>query len=129
MAAKTAVAELFGDAEFENVRQRVVRTKVDVPPTVLKHLKEAQAVGQRVVYPVRDLNHFEAMADVFYSAGQLIQASVIPAPVKDTGKVDKDGNKVYEVAKKDAPTWTATHVRVTISKRRGRAPGTPDTKE
>lgn len=135
MATKNV--DLFGDVELESGRVRVVRTKVDVPASVLKVLREAQAANQRAIWPVKDALQFDAMADVFYSAGELMQATVTPAPVKDTGKVDKNGKKIYEVAKRDADAWTATHVRVHIGKRRGRtkganttvpaAEGTPDT--
>lgn len=120
MATKNA--DLFGDVELETARVRVTRTKVDVPAQVMKVLKDAQAAGKRAIWPVKDLLHYEAMADVFYSAGELLQASVLSAPVRKT----EDG---YEVVKKDADTWTATHVRVTVGKRRGRkaAEGTPDT--
>lgn len=108
--------DLFGDVELENARQRITRTKVDVPAGVLKVLKEAQTAGQRAIYPVRDKNHYDAMADVFWSAGDLLQASVNSAPV-----VKVDG--AWKVVKLD---WNATdspaptHVRVTVGKRRGR---------
>lgn len=127
MASKVN-ADLFGDVELENARVRVTRTKVDVPAGVLKTLKEIQGAGKRAVWPVRDFNHFDAMADVFYSAGELLQASVLAAPVKDSGKTDDSGNKVYEVVKKDPENWTATHVRVTVGKRRGRK-AAPDSAE
>lgn len=114
-------ADLFGDVELETARVRVTRTKVDVPAAVLKTLKEIQGAGKRAIWPVRDFNHYDTMADVFYSAGELLQASVIAAPVK---RNDKDE---FEAVKRDPENWTATHVRVTVTKRRGRkTPATPD---
>ena len=125
-AAKNALADLFGEAELQSKRNRVSRSKVDVPPQVFKVLQEAQASGKNVVYPVTNQLAYEAMADVFFSAGELLNASCTPAPVKDTGKVDSAGNKVYEVVKNDPENWLATHVRVTVGKRRGRAAAKQD---
>jgi len=126
MATKTPVTPetpaappLFGDVELVGARQRVARTKVDVPPAVLELLKQAHATSQYAHWPVKDQAHFDAMADVLYSAGDLMTATVRPTLVV------KQADGTYTPVKKDAEGFTATHVRVSVGKRRGRPATAP----
>lgn len=106
---------LFGLPEVETIKTRASegRTKVDVPDEVLAMLRKAEANNERLIFPVRDANHYETMANVLYSAGDILTRSVTPAPGI------KDANGRFQVVKNVSD---ASHLRVRVGKRRGKAP-------
>lgn len=106
---------LFGLPEFEPIKQRASdgRPKVDVPAEILEMLRQAESGGNRLLFPVRDANHYDTMANVLYSAGDIMNRSVTPAPgIKVDGK--------FVVVK---TAGEATHLRVRVGQRRGVKPG------
>lgn len=113
MAAADSV--LFGLPEVESIKTRASegRPKVDVPDEVLAMLRKAEQDNTRLIFPVRDENHYETMANVLYSAGDILSRSVTPAPGR------KDENGKFQVVK---DVKDATHLRVRVGKRRGKAP-------
>lgn len=112
----TDVASLFGDVELESTRVRNERRKVDVPAEVLAVLQNTQGANQRAIYAVRDMLSYETMADVFYSAGDILNAGVTVQPrVKEDGKF-----RVATEEERKAATWGVTHVSVKVGKKRGR---------
>lgn len=119
-------AVLFGDPEFEVITKVTRRATVDVPAEILAKLEEARKLKNRVIWPVRDAIHAAAMADVLYSAGDKLGASVLPA----VGKYDTDGDgnrRFVRVKDWNDPENRPTHLRVTVGERRGRK-GHPDDK-
>jgi len=116
VATAPAPSTLFGLPEFESIKTRASenRPKVDVPDEILEMLKQAENTGNRLLFPVRDANHYDTMANVLYCAGDLLNRSVTPAPgIKVEGK--------FTVVK---TAGEATHLRVRVGKRRGVKPGT-----
>lgn len=112
---KNEVAALFGEPEIEAKRpSHQARRVVDVPPQILEVLKGLQENGRRAFWGVRDFNHYDTMTDVLHSAGSILNGSVLVAPIFR----DEDGTN--HVVKADPENWTATHIRVTVGKRRGR---------
>lgn len=106
---------LFGLPEVEPIKTRASegRPKVDVPDEVLAMLRQAEADGNRLLFPVRDENHYETMANVLYSAGDILNRSITPAP-----GVKGEGGKFVVVK----TPGEATHLRVRVGKRRGVTP-------
>lgn len=113
-APESSLADLFGEVEMESTRAKTTRPKVDVPEGVLKVLKEAQASALRPVWPIEQGNYlqFDSMRDVFASASDLIGATILAAP-----GIKEDGQFIR--VKDDPANFKATHVRVTVGKRRG----------
>lgn len=102
---------LFGEHKFtEIVKSHSQRKTVDVPAEILEVLKAAQGAGKRVEWPVRDEIHFRTMAEVLYSAGDHLNASILPAPGR---YVAGKWERVKEIS-------DATHLRATVGKRRGK---------
>lgn len=108
---------LFGSVEFDGFAQhKTTRTKVEVPAEILELLTKARTERKRPIWPVRDVTHFDSMANVLYSAGDLLGASVLVAPIKRDG----EGNAV--VLKREQ-RGEATHLRATVGERRGQKGG------
>jgi hypothetical protein len=110
-----APAVLFGDVSFEEpAKASITRPKVEVPKEILEVLKKAQALNKRPTWPVRDEVHAAAMADVLYSAGDHLDASILPALgtyVEGKWTRVKDWND---------PEVKPTHLRATVGAKRGR---------
>jgi hypothetical protein len=112
-----APATLFGDVSFEDpAKASITRDRVDVPKEILDVLEKGRALNKRPTWPVRDEVHAAAMADVLYSAGDHLDASVLPALGTYV-----DGRWV-RVKDWSDPEIKPTHLRATVGKKRGRKP-------
>lgn len=118
-SAPTVTDEWDVDVEFAaRVDKRTPnRPTVDVPPKALELVRAAFENAQWLIMAVKNRGDYESRANVLYSAGALVSTPEKPVSVIIVPGIMTDGNfdKVSDVA-------TATHLRATVSERRGRKP-------
>lgn len=112
---------LLAAASFEDKMVVAKRATVTVPEPVLAAVKNAHATGKYIFLPY-NADKFAETADIFYSAGDLLEPKVsvgIVRVVREVGKKDV----VLKVKDEDKGV---THIRISVAQRRGAKGKTAD---
>jgi hypothetical protein len=120
MAGKVAVKDSTEDwdvaVEFAaRVDKRTQnRPTVDVPPKALELVRTAYETSQWLIMGIKGTEDYEKRANVLYSAGALVSTAEKPVSVTIVPGIVEDGNFLK------SELDVATHLRATVSQRRGR---------
>src|SRR5690348_13313984 len=108
--SKSDFGGLFDTVETLAVPTAKTRSKVDVPAAILELVKTHKANDTQMVVPMRNAEHLDEVRNVFASAGDILNLSVLVAPVV---KNEKDEWV------RSADLTKATHIRIRPANRIG----------